>query len=60
MAPTVNSGLYNVAFQIARSENVVDRLQLAEFAVILRILLILYVCIQRLVFTTVQCLLNSK
>ena len=32
MTPTVNSGFYNAMFQIAKSENIVDRLQLAEFA----------------------------
>ena len=32
MGPTVNSGLYNVMLQIAKSGNMVDRLQLAAFA----------------------------
>ncbi len=32
MTPTVNSGFYNAMFQMAKSENIVDRLQLAEFA----------------------------
>ena len=32
MTPTVNSGFYNAMFQIAKSENIVDRSQLAEFA----------------------------
>ncbi len=32
MGPTVNSGLYNAMLQIAKSEKMVDRLQLAAFA----------------------------
>ncbi len=33
MAPTVNiCGLYDAMLQIAKSENMVDRLELAEFA----------------------------
>ncbi len=32
MDPTVNSGLYNAMLQIAKSEKMVDRLQLAAFA----------------------------
>ncbi len=32
MAPIVNSGLHNAMLQIAKSENMVDRLQIAEFA----------------------------
>ena len=32
MGQTVNSGLYNAMLQIAKSEKMVDRLQLASFA----------------------------
>ena len=32
MGPTVNGGLYNATLQIAKSEKMVDRLQLAAFA----------------------------
>ena len=32
MGPTVNSGLYNAMLQIAKSEKMVDRLQIAAFA----------------------------
>ncbi len=32
MGPTVNSELYNAMLQIAKSEKMVDRLQLAAFA----------------------------
>ena len=32
MGPAVNSGLYNAMLQIAKSEKIVDRLQLAAFA----------------------------
>ena len=32
MGPTVNSGLYNAMLQIAKSEKMVDRMQLAAFA----------------------------
>ena len=32
MGPTVNSGLYNAMLQIAKSEKMVDRLQLGAFS----------------------------
>ena len=32
MGPIVNSGLYNAMLQIAKSENMVDRLKLAAFS----------------------------
>ena len=32
MGPTVNNGLYNAILQIAKSEKMVDRLQLVAFA----------------------------
>ncbi len=32
MAATVNSGLYDAMLQIAKFENIVDHLQLAQFA----------------------------
>ena len=32
MCPTVNNGLYNAMLQIAKSEKMVDRLQITEFA----------------------------